>query len=48
MASELAESAVKRIGQRKYLQAGRRLGKALINGDKWRHLLSAVRRGFSG
>jgi glycosyltransferase involved in cell wall biosynthesis len=48
MASELAESAVKRIRQRKYLQAGRRLGKALINGDKWRHLLSAVRRGFSG
>jgi glycosyltransferase involved in cell wall biosynthesis len=48
MASELAESAVKRIRQRKYLQASRRLGKALINGDNWRHLLSAVRRGFSG
>lgn len=47
MASELADSAIKRIRQKKYLQATRRLGKALINGDNWRHLLSVVRRGFS-
>jgi GT2 family glycosyltransferase len=47
LASELADSAMQKIRQKKYLQATRRLGKALINGDSWRHLLSAVRRGFS-
>jgi glycosyltransferase involved in cell wall biosynthesis len=47
MAYELAESAVKRIKQRKYSLAFRRLGKASINGDNWWHLLSVVRRGFS-
>lgn len=47
LASELAESAVNRIKQKKYLQAARRLRKAMVNGDNWRHLLSAVRRGFS-
>jgi glycosyltransferase involved in cell wall biosynthesis len=46
MASELAESATKKMKQKKYLQATGRLGKALINGDSLRHLLSAVRRGF--
>jgi glycosyltransferase involved in cell wall biosynthesis len=47
MAGELAESAVQRIKQRKYIEACRRLLKAFINGDHLRHLLSAVRRGFS-
>jgi glycosyltransferase involved in cell wall biosynthesis len=47
MAGELAESAKKSIMGKKYLQATRRLGRALINGDKLRHLFSVVRRGFS-
>lgn len=47
MAGELAESAGKSIMRKKYLQATRKLGKALINGDKVRHLFSVVRRGFS-
>jgi glycosyltransferase involved in cell wall biosynthesis len=47
MAGELTEAAVKRIRQRKYSQAANRLWKAFINGDHWRHLLSALRRGFS-
>jgi glycosyltransferase involved in cell wall biosynthesis len=46
MAGELTESAVDRIKQKKYAEAGRRLGKAFINGDRLRHLLSAIRRGF--
>jgi hypothetical protein len=33
--------------RKKYFEATRRLGQALINGDKLRHLLSVVRRGFS-
>ena len=47
MASELAESAIIRIKKKEYLQAARRLGKALINGDNWWHLLSAISRGFT-
>jgi hypothetical protein len=47
MAAELAESAKTSIRRKKYLQATRRLGQALIYGDKPRHLLSVVRRGFS-
>jgi len=47
MAGELAEAAVKRIMQKKYSEAGRKLWKAFLNGDHWRHLLSAIRRGFS-
>ncbi len=47
MAGELAESAKKSIMGKKYLQATRRLGRALINGDKLRHLFSVVRRGLA-
>ncbi len=47
MARELAESAIIRIKGKEYLSAIRRLGKALVKGDKWRHLLSVVRRGFT-
>lgn len=46
MASELGEGAVKRIRERKYSEAGRRLWKAFLNGDRWTHLLSVIRRGF--
>jgi len=46
MAGELAEDAVKRIRQKKYSEATGRLWKAFLNGDRWRHLLSAIRRGF--
>jgi glycosyltransferase involved in cell wall biosynthesis len=46
MAVELAESAKKSIMRKKYLQATRKLGQALINGDKLKHLFSVVRRGF--
>ncbi len=46
MASELTEAAVKRIRQKKYLGAINRLGRGFVNGDSWRHLLSAIRRGF--
>jgi glycosyltransferase involved in cell wall biosynthesis len=46
-AYEFAEIAIKRIRQKKYLPATRQLAKALIHGDKWRHILSAIRRGFS-
>lgn len=48
MAGELTEAAVKRIRQKKYFEAIRRLGRGFTNGDSWRHLLSAIRRGFSG
>lgn len=47
MAGELAESAKTSIARKKYLQATRRLGQALINGDKLRHLFSVVRQGFN-
>jgi glycosyltransferase involved in cell wall biosynthesis len=47
MAGELAESAKTSIMRKDYLQAARRLGQALINGDNPRHLISVVRRGFS-
>jgi glycosyltransferase involved in cell wall biosynthesis len=47
MANELTEAAVKRIRQRKYSEAISRLWKAFINGDHLRHVLSAIRRGFS-
>jgi glycosyltransferase involved in cell wall biosynthesis len=46
MAGELAESAVGRIRQKKYAEAAVRLGRALINGDQLRHVLSVVKRGF--
>jgi glycosyltransferase involved in cell wall biosynthesis len=46
MAHELAESVIKRINQKNYLLAGRQFGNAMINGDKWRHLISVVRRCF--
>ncbi len=48
MAGELTEASVKRIRQKKYLQAIRRLGRGFVNGDSWRHLLSAIHRGFTG
>ncbi len=47
MAGELAESAKKSITQKRYLRAIGSLGQALINGDKLRHILSVIRRGFS-
>jgi glycosyltransferase involved in cell wall biosynthesis len=46
LAHELAESSVKRIRQKEYLLACKNLGRALVNGDRLRHLLSAVRRGL--
>jgi glycosyltransferase involved in cell wall biosynthesis len=46
MACELAESAIKSMEKKQYLQATRQLGKALFNGDNLRHLLSVVRRGI--
>jgi glycosyltransferase involved in cell wall biosynthesis len=46
MAHELAEAFVKRIQQKEYALAGRRLGRALLYGDRLRHLLSVVRRGL--
>ncbi len=45
-AYEFTEIAIKRIRQRKYLPAIGQLAKALVHGDKWRHLLSALRRSF--
>ncbi|HLA59741.1 MAG TPA: hypothetical protein VK622_13295, partial [Puia sp.] len=47
MAGELAESAKTSIMRKKYLQATRKWGQALIHGDKLRHLLSVIRQGFS-
>jgi glycosyltransferase involved in cell wall biosynthesis len=47
MARELAESAVIRIKKKEYVSAIRRLGKALLNGDNGRHLLSVIRRGLT-
>jgi glycosyltransferase involved in cell wall biosynthesis len=46
MASELAESAVSRLQRKKFISAAGLLYKALVNGDRLRHILSAVRRGF--
>ncbi len=46
MAGELTEDAVKRIRQKKYSEAVMRLWKAFLSGDRLRHLLSAIRRGF--
>jgi glycosyltransferase involved in cell wall biosynthesis len=45
-AYEFTEIAKKNLKQKKYLPATRQLAKALIHGDKWRHILSAIRRGF--
>lgn len=47
MAYELAESAGSHIRQKKYKQAVGRLGTALLNGDRLRHMLSVVKRGIS-
>jgi glycosyltransferase involved in cell wall biosynthesis len=47
MASELAESAVTRLRQKNFKQAAGLLGRALMNGDRLRHLLSVIKRGFS-
>ena len=46
MAHEFAEGALKRIRERNYSEATRRLWKAFLNGDRWRHLLSVIRRGI--
>jgi glycosyltransferase involved in cell wall biosynthesis len=46
MASEIADSAIKRIKQKKYLQGTRRLGKALIQGDSLRHIFSVIWHSF--
>ncbi len=45
-ATELTEASVPDMREGNYFQAARKLGKALIHGDNWRHLLSAIRRGF--
>jgi glycosyltransferase involved in cell wall biosynthesis len=45
-ATELANSAIKKIRQKKYLLASQKLGKALIHGDSLRHIFSVLRRGF--
>jgi glycosyltransferase involved in cell wall biosynthesis len=47
LASELAESAIIRIRKKEYLNAIKRLGKALVNGVRIRKLLSVIRRGFT-
>jgi len=47
-AAELTEASVQDIRKRSYIQAIRKLGIALVKGDNFRHLLSAVRRGFFG
>ncbi len=46
MAGEFAEGALKKIRERKYSEATRKLWKAFLNGDRWRHILSVIRRGF--
>jgi glycosyltransferase involved in cell wall biosynthesis len=45
-AYHLTESAVISIRKGSYLQAAGEWGRALMNGDRWRHLLSGLRRGF--
>lgn len=45
-AFEFTEIAIKKIRQKKYLPATRQLVKAFIHGDKWRHILSGIVRGF--
>jgi glycosyltransferase involved in cell wall biosynthesis len=45
MAHELAESALSRIQQKKYMKAVEQLGRALTNGDQLRHILSVIKRG---
>jgi glycosyltransferase involved in cell wall biosynthesis len=44
--TELTEASVQDMRKRNYFQAVRKLGKALVHGNNFRHLLSAVRRGF--
>ena len=46
MAGEMAESAKNSLRKKRYWQAIRKLGQALMNGDSGRHLLSVVRRGL--
>jgi glycosyltransferase involved in cell wall biosynthesis len=46
LAHELTEMAAKRMKRGKYGQAAQQLAGALIRGDRWRHLLWAVRQGF--
>jgi glycosyltransferase involved in cell wall biosynthesis len=46
MANELAESAVSRLQQKKFTQAAGLLFKAMMNGDRLRHMLSAIKRGL--
>jgi glycosyltransferase involved in cell wall biosynthesis len=45
-AYHLAEAAVGNMRKGSYLQAARQWGRALMNGDRWRHLLSGLRRGI--
>ena len=44
LAFELAESALPQLQQKKYMKAMEQLGRALINGDQLRHILSVVNR----
>jgi glycosyltransferase involved in cell wall biosynthesis len=46
-ATELADSAIKRLQQKQYLEATKKLGKAILYGDRWRHVFSALRRGLN-
>jgi glycosyltransferase involved in cell wall biosynthesis len=48
LAFHLAETAVRNMKKGSYALATRQLGQALLNGDRWRHWLSALRRGFRG
>jgi len=40
----LAEAAANNLSQKKYLLAGRQLGKALADGDRMKHVLSVLKR----
>jgi hypothetical protein len=46
MANELAESAVSRLQQKKFAKAAGLLFRAMLNGDRLRHMLSAIKRGL--
>jgi GT2 family glycosyltransferase len=46
MAYHLTEISAKRMQQRMYLKAASEFAKAFVNGDKLRHLFSAIRRGL--
>lgn len=46
LAFHLTEAAIRNMGKGSYLRAARQWGGALMNGGRWRHLLSGLRRGI--